>query len=178
MFRSIVTRAAGIIPAKVAACLLLLGVSLAIAAPASAAGSSTAATAVTAASKPSMSSLAPNGIVNAATTGWSAASKTSMSFCNGQLYVAFTQADRRIVVLWNWNGTVFTGHVKYLDTSIEPQAGYYAAPALACWKPASGTWSDRTRLWIAFTGTDKKLYYGFHEDSDVNDQRIEPYISH
>jgi hypothetical protein len=180
-------RAAGMIPAKLAACLLLVSVSLAIAAPVSAAGPTPTSSPGASSATPTPgcdpktqrcpNSVEPNGVVNAARTGWSSASKTSMSFCNGKLYVAFAQADREIVVLWNWNGTLFNGHVKYADTAMQPTFDYFSAPALACWKPASGTWADKTRLWIAFTGTDKKLYYGFHEDTDVNGQRIEPYVN-
>lgn len=95
-----------------------------------------------------------------------------MSFCNGKLYVAFAQADRGIVVAWNWNGTRFGNSVKYLDTAIQPTFDYFSAPALACWKPATGSFNDQFRLWIAFTGTDQKLYYGYHNDTDANGQRI------
>ncbi len=117
--------------------------------------------------------VSPNTILDPAITGWKAASKTSMSFCNGKLYVAFAQADQRIVVAWNWNGTLFANSVKYMDTAFHT-TGYYSAPALACWKPASGPYSDQTRLWIAQTGTNQKLYYGFLTDSDVNNQWMNP----
>lgn len=115
----------------------------------------------------------PNFLINAGDTGQYAHGKTSMSFCNGQVYVAWTGADDKIRVGWGSTGEGFAHIVTYTDTAYYSQSNsIYTSPALECWRPASGTYSDKTRLWIAFTGTNNVLYVGYVNGTTDNGHPI------
>jgi len=104
-------------------------------------------------------------------TGETSRGKTSVSYCNGQTYVAWTGVDDRINIGWDYiSAPGFFGHKQtfddwtYEDTNTNPTT--LTSPELVCWKAASGQYSDMTRLWIVFTGTDRKLYYGFLQEGN------------
>jgi hypothetical protein len=164
--------------------LVFVGVlgSTAFAAPTKAVGISTPAPSATTSCDPKVqrcsSSPTPNFVINPGDTGQYVHGKTSMSFCNGQTYVAWTEANSQISVAWGWNGSNFTGKVKYLDMSYEDLTnGIYTAPALTCWKAAFGQFHDHPRLWISFTGTDQKLYYGYFNGPGDDGGRINYHLT-
>jgi hypothetical protein len=91
-----------------------------------------------------------------------------MSYCQNTLYIAWTQANQEIGIGWGTPGEQFSHWVIYQDTAFEDgNDGHYAAPAIGCWKSSTGDPNvDQTRLWIAFTGTNRKLYYGYFLSTD------------
>jgi len=117
----------------------------------------------------------PNFFIYGGETGETSDGATSNAFCNGHLYTAWTGADDHVNVAWDFYsnpfGSGFSGKVTYADTAYNllvpaPGTNIYTRPALACWQ-ASG---DTTRLWIFFTGTNQRLYLGYYEPGDENQQ--------
>ena len=122
--------------------------------------------------------VTPNSPI-AGLTGQYSQGKTSVSYCNGRLYVGWTGLDDRVNVAWGSTGGNFTNVVTlndwaYYTYSTNPST--FTSPTLACWRPTSGAYSDATRLWVFFTGTDKNLYYGYFS-GDPNDHTLHVHIT-
>jgi len=98
-----------------------------------------------------------------------------MSFCNNQLYAAWTGLDDHINVGWGSTGLGFSNVVTYSDTAYA-YSNIYTSPALACWQAASGTWSDKPRLWITFTGANEVIYLGYFNGTGDNGQRLNLHV--
>lgn len=112
----------------------------------------------------------PNFIVpGGGETGQTSDGGTSNAFCNGHLYTGWAGTDGHINVAWDFNGSGFNGKVAYADTAFENRNNtptIYTRPALACWQRPG----DIMRLWIFFTGTNDKLYLGYYEPGDENQE--------
>lgn len=113
----------------------------------------------------------PNFVISGNITGQSSNGAPSNAYCNGHLYTGWTGGDDHVNVAWDFNGSGFSGQVTYSDTTYYNHATNpttYTRPILACWNPSSGPYAGTTRLWILFTGTNKVLYLGYFDPSDVN----------
>lgn len=174
---------AGTILPRLGVCLFLIGALIAVTGRVHAAGTVPSASPTTPTASPTTgcnnklqhcsNGPTPNFLINPGDTGKYAHGKTSISYCNGQVYVGWTDASDDINISWGSTGGAFSNTVHYIDTVYNiVGTSQFTAPALACWRAASGQFSDQTRLWIAFTGTDKKLYYGYFNGTGDNGGRI------
>lgn len=112
--------------------------------------------------------MTPQFLINPGATGEYAHGKTSESNCNGNLYVAWTGADDAVNIAWGSTGGAFAHKVTfneraYYNLGTGSLPALYTSPSLTCWAPAYGPYAGVYQVWMAWTGTDQNLYFGYFD---------------